>query len=114
MEPLLFQKMGNADDFLVQKRMEIMLESFNKKVANELSSIYTLINNLNAELCEVKKYISEVKGMVIAAPAVADSSKGCMDKAKNKKEDAPKPRTGNYTPEDVSVEKFFYFGSKPK
>ena len=102
------------DSYLMEKKFEFMLESINKKVANELNSLKTMIGSINNEISEIKK---QLNGVQRAAPAVFESSNGVSNQgrdtpARGQDNRAIKPRFGDYSPEDVPIEKFFYFGNK--
>lgn len=102
------------DSYLMEKKFEFMLEAINKKVANELNSLKTIISSINSEVTEIKK---QLNGVQRAAPAVFENSnnvnnQGSNTQARGRSNEPVKPRFGDYTPEDVPIGKFFYFGNK--
>lgn len=102
------------DSYLMEKKFEFMLESINKKVANELNALKNMIGSINSEVTEIKK---QLNGVQRAAPAVFENSnsvsnQGRDTQARGQDNRAIKPRYGDYAPEDVPIEKFFYFGNK--
>ncbi|MFH0867718.1 MAG: hypothetical protein V1831_00215 [Candidatus Woesearchaeota archaeon] len=102
------------DSYLMEKKFELMIESINKRVANELNALKNMICNINSEVAEIKKQLNNVQK---ASPAVFENSNNSNSKVANvqlKSRDnvAVKPRYGDYAPEDVPIEKFFYFGNK--
>ena len=101
--------------YLMEKKFEFMLDSVNKKVANELNALKNVISSMDSELTEIKK---QLNGMQRAAPAAVFENSSNLN---NNRRDAParaqdngavKPRFGDYEPEDVPIEKFFYFGNR--
>jgi len=116
----------NLDNYFLQKQMELMIESNNKKLANELGNITSMISKLNAEISELKKQVGRSREMParqesFAAPEIpracaesrSISQSSCDNNAKKAEQSEPsRPRYGDYKPEDVSVDKFFYFGNK--
>ena len=102
------------DSYLMEKKFEFMLESINKKVANELNSLKTMIGSINSEVTEIKKQPNNAPR---AAPAVFESSNSVNNQGRDtptrgRSNEPVKPRFGDYNPEDVPIEKFFYFGNK--
>ena len=102
------------DSYLMEKKFEFMLESINKKVANELNSLKNMIGSINSEVTEIKKQLNNAQK---AAPAVFENSNnsnnnGGNAQARARDNGTVKPRFGDYAPEDVPIEKFFYFGNK--
>ena len=102
------------DSYLVEKKFEFMLESINKKIANELNTLKNMIGSINSEVTEIKK---QLNGTQRAAPEVFENSNSVSNQgrdtpARGQDNRAIKPRFGDYSPEDVPIEKFFYFGNK--
>lgn len=106
---------SNLNDYLIQKKIEIMMDINNKKINNELKKISDMINGLNEEICEIKKHFNEGTGIQKNPTTTFDTREksNCdnLNIPKNKG-DKPKPRYGDYSSEDVNIDKFFYFGNK--
>lgn len=104
---------SNLDDYMIQKRIEIMMDMTNKKIVSELNNINLKVTKLNEEVIELRKKISEG---VQTKPSVILESENKENQAdlkiRKNSEQASKPRYGDYTPEDVKIDKFFYFGNK--
>src|SRR3989338_10091470 len=106
------------NDYMLQKKFEIMMDINNKKIANELSKINNILSSLNDEVCRIKKQISG-NSPVVKAQSVAPEiqvEKNNVESAQNvnKPKDnwpASRPRYGDYKSDDVSINKFFYFGN---
>jgi len=127
-------KSQGTDDYFAQKRMEMMLETSNKKVINELSAIHSAINKLNDDVSEIKRMLVSIQlkpspPVYSAPPPVSIISEASVEQPVNvphvqaapqinsqKPRDSEplRPRYGDYTSADVSVDKFFYFGNKTK
>jgi len=111
-------KLAGSDDLLAQKQFEIMLNSSNNRINNELSSIKIMINKLNEDIHEIKRQLSENASRARAAepvPAASESAKAANPAEQNKAkycENSQRPLYGDFKPEDVSVSKIFYFGNK--
>lgn len=129
----------NPDDYLFQKKIEIMVDSNSKKMARDLADMKDAIMKLNDEICSLRKHINETREPVRetraepsraelypsssspSSPSIAAVAAGSpvavstsrLDSDESRKNDSNlRPRFGDYKPEDVSVNKFFYFGSK--
>jgi len=96
------------EDYLFKKKIEMMIDTNNKRLSNELSSIKSIISKLNEDINELKKERKESNGIKAQEER---ESKANENNQKSSKEPL-KPRCGDYKPEDVSINKFFYFGNK--
>lgn len=143
MESVLLQTKAeapNLDNYFIQRQLEMMIETNNRKLANELTVLHSTIDNLNAEILDIKRRLNESRtARTIPEPEVrvceSDSSNTSIpvqqttieanhqqtnangiERARTTAQ-APtpiQPRCGNYKSEDVSIDKFFYFGGKRK
>ena len=111
----------SSDDYLLEKKFEIMLDTNNKKfknefenLKNELESLKGIINRLNVDMQQIRKEIDN-NGNSISNHSINNVRSEHIEK---ELEEVPKekpkmhPRCGNFTSDDVSVNKFFYFGNK--
>ena len=92
---------GFNNSYLIEKKFEVMLESLGKRLMSEISSIKETVNSLQSEVTELKRGHAQASAQtVLQTPSV------------HKVETPLRPRYGDYNPEDVAVEKMFYFGNK--
>ena len=125
-------------DLFTQKRFEIMIDMATKKLQQEISALKAQIVLLNAEVGSLKSQVSRLQFQPPQAHAVQrtliepqqlqtvqpkkevkivdcrpeNEKKGEFVSGAAKNSEPIKPRYGDYTPEDVSIDKFFYFGRK--
>ncbi len=122
-------------DAFTQKRFELMVEMATKKLQQEINILKEHISSLNAELGSLKSQISRLqfqpphhsvqktltgetaqikpKKEVEIVDCRPENERREDFKSGSDKNAAPiKPRYGDYEPEDVSIDKFFYFGRK--
>src|SRR3989338_2341191 len=104
---ILQESMKMEDDYLLQKKFEIMVEMNNKKIANEF----------NREMSDIKKYLSESR--VVRTEPISKETKNneqVAPKEVKSNEQQPRSRTGNIRPGDERVDatlnKLFYFDNK--
>ncbi len=101
------------DSYLMEKKFEFMLESINKKAFNSLNALKNMISSIEIEVAGIKKQIKDMQG---SSPKAFESTNVANDRReiqpKARDNGAVKPRYGDYEPEDVPIEKFFYFGNK--
>ena len=111
MENLILQKdSGATDSYLLQKKIEIMMELSHKKIKNELDSIKEMIARLEGTVSEIKRCLgtANAKTEFKAAPVPDKAAR------ESPRQDEKKTNSPNAQSEDVSIEKFFYFGKKGK
>ncbi len=92
--------LGNG--YLMEKKFELMLESLGKKLMSEISSLRETVNSLQSEAAELKRGHAQAPVQSVLQTSNTHA----------KQETPLKPRYGDYNPEDVAVEKMFYFGNK--
>ena len=121
MEEVILQTKMGSDDYLIEKKIEILMDMQSKKVANELNSIKEAINNLSKEISEIKKHVSEnrqparqeqIRKFESSSESVQEQPK--TERSQEKVITQSQNRYGEYQPKDVSIEKFFYSGSNKK
>ena len=114
---------SNMEDYMLEKKFEIMLDMNNKKIANEISKLSSMINSLNEEIVFIKKELSRgnpveagrqnpAKAAVVGEPLGYGTREIPSNSARPKPNEDVKPRFGDYNPEDVAISKIFYFGNK--
>ncbi len=115
---------ANPDDYLFQRKIEIMMDTNNKKINHELTDLKSNISKLNEEISILRQQLNEARSVrvespapiapvsvaAVAAPATNSNNIDLDDARKNGQQ--LRPRFGDYKPEDVSISKFFYYGSK--
>lgn len=122
-EKILESKMNSPylEDYLIQKKIEVMFEVFSKKMANEFSRMNDKIVELKSEIETIKeKGKSNFKETIQIIEKPVEHFNYPKDGQQVKQNtnllsptsQQTKPRYGNYKPEDVSIEKFFYSGGK--
>ena len=113
-------KAPNLDNYFIQKQFEFMLESNNKKVAKEMANMRAIINKLNEEIDNLKKNFDSIRTRPAEFSPVQprETHQNVQQNIQasatitGRNEEPLKPRFGDYTPEDVPIGKFFYFGNK--
>ncbi len=124
-------------DAFTQKRFELMVEMATKKLQQEINALKEHIATLTSEIGSLKSQISrlqfqpqahEVQRTLTQQPQKQsimpkreieivdcrpeDERKEDFKRGAEKNAEPIKPRYGDYKPEDVSIDKFFYFGRK--
>jgi len=125
-------------DFFTQKRIELMLEMVMKKYEAELNGIKQSMAALNSEVLSLRTGVNiipvhpNVHVSLQTSNQIAENSEQAVQQKKidivdlRPKDERQKefvsgaarnteplrPRYGDYKSEDVSIEKFFYFGNK--
>ena len=132
--------MEQQQDAFTQKRFEIMIEMATKKMQAEIDALKGAYNSLNSEMNSLKSQVSRAQFQAPQQRPVAQSVQvqenivqqepqaqnkvsivDCRPHEERKQEfvsgaaknsEPIRPRFGDYKSEDVSIEKFFYFGRK--
>lgn len=124
-------------DAFTQRRFELMVEMATRKLQQEISALKDNIASLNSEIGSLKSQVSRLQFQPQQAHAVqrtlAESENHNIQQKKEvriidcrpeserheefesgaaKNAEPIKPRFGDYKPDDVSIDKFFYFGRK--
>ena len=128
-------------DAFTQKKYELMIEMATKKLQQEITSLKEQMSSLHGELGSLKNQLNRVQfskpAETIARPVMQEAQAQPQQQVNQEKKNVeivdcrpedqrPKefisgaarnseplrPRFGNYKPEDVSIEKMFYFGRK--
>lgn len=112
--------MGKNNEYIITelKHFRSTLDT----LTNELQTIRNELNGMkkqntaantavqNTELTEQREYTQQYARPVQTTPLPTPPERGAQEVKIQVTQ--PHPRAGNYKPEDVSVEKFFYFGTK--
>ncbi len=92
---------------LSTKKTELLIEMNNKKYEQEFSLLRSALNSLAQELGTLRGQVAKLSAQQpkeIQQPLPAAPKKEPAREAH--------PRQGNVTPEDVDIQKMFYFGNK--
>ncbi len=111
------REIGNS--YMLEKKFEIMIGSAAKKILAEIAGLKESISILQSELNDIKRARPQSQpAQMQAAASPYSSAANIPQNISNGSSNAhpgstvATPRFGNYKPEDVSVDKFFYFGKK--
>jgi|TARA_B100002003_G_C14029041_1_gene496085 ribosomal protein L12E/L44/L45/RPP1/RPP2 len=99
---------------LLEQKYRSLLEQNNNKVVNEINNVKDTLNSVIKEINSIKRDISQQPPVAIQEPAESQAKAEVqqkMDEVKGEKKESH-PRQGTFGPEDVSIEKMFYFGKK--
>ena len=126
-------------DAFTQKRFELMIDMATKKLQQEIHGLKELVTSLNSEIGSIKSQVSRMqfppqqshnvqktlvepqqrneqsqprKEVKIVDCRPENERKEQFQSGSAKNSEPIKPRFGDYQPEDVSIDKFFYFGRK--
>ncbi len=129
-------------DAFTQRRFELMVEMATKKLSQEIQGLKDQITSLNSEVGSLKSQVSRIQFQPQphavqrtlvepqSAPACREQNaaprkeveivdcrpegdrKGEFKGGASRNSEPIKPRYGDYQPDDVSIDKFFYFGRK--
>ena len=112
----LFQNNKPAPgDYFQQKQMEVLIDISTKKVLQEIASLKGMVGQLSQELSELRSRRQDVPvetqhQSAPAAPTPIHQPAAAAPASRSS--DQPRPRFGDVKPEDVAIDKFFYFGNK--
>jgi len=102
-------------DYFVQERVNLMVEMANKKVMQEIELLRSTVMQLENEVATLRRQASNGHNMKVEEPKLIVEEKQVEQSIQQEvPKQAPKTegqsRFGEYTSEDVSVDKLFYFG----
>ena len=135
---------GMSDNSFFERRIEMIIDTNNKKILNEINALKAVVVKINEDMAELRRNITN---MSISAPVHSSRQEtyetSSFEEQRQTVHEPPKrpvpimgppsllreqsaqqsgaaansqtqnrPRYGDYKSEDVSVEKFFSFGSK--
>ena len=89
----------------------IMLERNHRKIAEEVQNIKNEVARMLNEFEELKNKINSSETRPVQREEETKEKQETQAQLSPKKKESH-PRQGNFTPEDVSIEKMFYFGKK--
>ena len=88
-----------------QKKTELLIEMANKKMMKEIGQLRLQLQQLNQD-------VHALKTLTNAPQQIQAPQQEVQQKIEPKTETTAESRSGNYTSDDVSIEKIFYFGKK--
>jgi hypothetical protein len=120
---LKMETMTKPDDYFLQKQLELMMDMNNKRVNAEITKMNETITRLNDEVRDLRRQMGSGARRVESAVPIVNASSGEVVNRPDAPErpvftpkpEEPKqtsPRMGNYQTDDVSIDKFFYFGRR--
>lgn len=106
------------DTYLLEQKFQLLMDMGNKKVQQEITALKTTVSMLQDEVRNLRnerrnaalEQSRQASVIESAAPAAKAASNEEFVPRSNVKE--AHPRLGNYSSDDVSIEKFFNFGRK--
>ena len=112
---MLNQELSNTmnDNYLLQKQLELVIETNTKRVIGEFGNIAAMFSKLNQDIIDLKRQIAELSAQRPAAAVSATAQTPAMSNAADRRsQSSVNQRCGNYTSDDVSIHKFFDFGKR--
>jgi hypothetical protein len=103
-------------DFLTQQKIELILKMKTQKFEEELKGLKEHISNLQTDVMNLRREIAN-RPVQTAQPARTPDTQNitvtpAREEPKNEEKKTQHPRQGNYTSDDVSIEKFFNYSGK--
>ncbi|MBS3130831.1 hypothetical protein J4212_00205 [Candidatus Woesearchaeota archaeon] len=119
----------NTSDYMLDKKLEIMFDMNNKKLYAEITELKKAVIGLSEEVASLKKAQAQSRHSASApsyeepirhqpepvhqAPQIHAVQNHNSQSGETRSDDGrTRARTGDYNPDDVSIDKFFYFGNK--
>ena len=102
----------SVDSTVFERKLNYLAKSFAEQFNKEMGEVRKQIDMLNNDIKSMKE---KMKGMSSQSRPVESQQQSVSEKpkqAQKKGDDVIKPRTGDLTPDDVSLEDYFYFGNK--
>ncbi len=98
-------KLIEENNVLLEKKFELMMQMNNKRYEQEISLLRSAFTALANEFEVLRAQLSRVQEQAPPRP------KEKQEPLKTETKEAH-PRQGNFTSDDVSIQKMFYFGNK--
>ncbi|MBD3318630.1 hypothetical protein GF342_01845 [Candidatus Woesearchaeota archaeon] len=110
-------------DVLTQQKIDLIVSMKTKKFDEEIKNLKDVIGNLQADIMQLRREMAQkptqTTSQVEIKPVVErqerkEEPRHTEEKKETKKEESQgsHPRQGNYTSDDVSIEKYFNFSRK--
>jgi hypothetical protein len=99
-------------DFLMDKKIEYLVDMRINKLKNDLAQALGNIQKMNEEIEILKNKVQRLNLGVNPQTKLAVKTNSSTEKKEESKSTNSNARTGSIKPEDVSIEKMFYFGNK--
>ncbi len=99
----------------MEKKIEYLIDMRINTLKDQLQSANNQISELQQEIATLKNKVQRLDSGVQRAPANPQTTLVTEEQKPQQASSAPMQpdnRAGSYTPEDVSVDKMFYYGNK--
>lgn len=113
--------MEKVEEELSKEKIKEILEKNTIFIVKKMNGYQEQMEELKKEISELKKELSGIRYDVVNLPkeqplkeAVKAEPQQKLEAGKNNNSTEDHPRSGSYNNVDVSIEKFFYSGSKAK
>ncbi len=93
---------------LQERRFELLFEMNNRKYDQELNALKTALSSMSTQLEQMRLELKTMNERQLQMPVQKKIDKQEMLKTEVKE---AHPRQGNFTSNDVAIEKVFYFGT---
>lgn len=90
---------------MMNRKVSYLSDLTDRRIKDEVAKLRAELNNVVAELRALKDSVR----MLQTRPAVQEKK---IEETPETKEEKPKPRTGDFEPSDVDINKMFYCGNK--
>lgn len=107
-----------VEETISQEQIKEILSKNTNFLVNTIKEFQQKIVNLERELVQMKQQMHQLSGPTVREMAQPTPEPEQKPEAQEQKQEEPKkegeghPRSGNYSDQDVSIEKYFYMGSK--
>ena len=94
---------------IINRKISYSSELNERRIKEETDKIRAEIGNILAELRALRDSVKNMGNRVVVEQKPEEKG---SEEQETKSEEKPKPRTGDYQPGDVDINKVFYFGKK--
>ncbi len=111
--------------FLLERQLKMLIEISTKKYDQEIASLKSTVASLQQDIGTLRANVKSIRTEQAQSPIhtapIQQHVQAQPSRVEQHMDMAPRPnetpsmtmaRTGNFKSEDVSVDKFFYFGNK--
>lgn len=117
MSPVNGQAQHDPNSLFEQRRMEVIIDMATKRVLTEVQKLAQDVHDVKQLVQAIQKQAAAAPSSAAAHYAAVQPVPGMQQPVQQSQPRAPQQpagsmRYGNYTSQDVSIEKFFGFGGK--
>lgn len=105
---------AGVNPLLWEKKFEILLEQTNKKLREEITTLRQEISSLHQEIDNLRATLNKTTPPFSFSGEEQTKLSPPKMPREEAREEKIKPRHGDYTSEDVDINKMFYFGGGRK